>query len=102
MKAMYVYILECSDNSYYTGVTNNADKRLIEHNQGLDNSCYTFSRRPVKMVFCERFNAPKQAIAFEKKLKGWSRAKKEAIIKGDWDKLPGLSKSKYRSSTGSD
>ena len=101
MKTMYVYIVECSDGSYYTGVTNNADKRLIEHNEGIDKNSYTYSRRPVKMVFAERFIDPIQAIAFEKQLKGWSRKKKRAIIDGQWELLPALSKNK-RSSTGSD
>jgi len=91
---MYVYILECSDGSYYTGVTNDADGRLREHNKGIDQSSYTFIRRPVKMVFCERFNDPVQAIAFEKQLKGWSRKKKKAIIEGNWQLLPELSKGK--------
>jgi len=101
MKTMYVYIVECNDGIYYTGVTNNADKRLIEHNEGIDSSSYTYSRRPVRMVFCERFNDPEQAIAFEKRLKGWSRAKKKAIIDGAWEKLPELSR-REKSSTGSD
>lgn len=101
MKTMYVYILECSDGSYYTGVTNNADKRVEEHNKGINIHSYTHNRRPVKLVFCERFSDAKQAIAFEKKVKGWSRAKKVALIKGDWDSLPELSRSR-RSSTSSD
>ena len=101
MKTMYVYIVECSDGSYYTGVTNNADKRIVEHNEGIDKESYTYNRRPVKMVFAERFNDPIQAIAFEKQLKGWSRKKKKAIIDGKWELLPNLSRSK-RSSTSSD
>ncbi|HXB12042.1 MAG TPA: GIY-YIG nuclease family protein [Bacteroidia bacterium] len=94
MKTMYVYILECIDGSYYTGVTNNAEKRLIEHNTGVAENSYTCNRRPVKMVFCHLFNSPEQAIAFEKKIKKWSRAKKKAIIEGNWELLPELSKSK--------
>ncbi len=93
---MYVYILKCSDESYYSGVTNDADGRLLEHNNGLDKNSYTYTRRPVKMVFCERFTDPIQAIAFEKQLKGWSRKKKEAIIKGNWHLLPELSKNKNK------
>ena len=94
MKRMYVYILECSDGSYYSGVTNNADKRLEQHNLGVEKKSYTYTRRPVKIVFCEMFNSPIQAIAFEKQIKGWSRKKKKAIIEGNWHLLPELSKNK--------
>lgn len=83
----YVYILKCSDKSYYTGVTNNVDRRFAEHQDGKNPDSYTFSRRPLELVFCEYFTDPKQAIAFEKQVKGWSRAKKEALIAGDWDKI---------------
>lgn len=91
---MFVYILECSDKSYYTGVTNDIERRLTEHNEGTDKESYTFKRRPVKLVFHTVFNDPLQAIQFEKQLKGWSRKKKEAIINGNSDSLPELSKSK--------
>lgn len=94
MKMMYVYILECADGSYYTGVTNNTEIRLAQHNEGIDKNCYTYERRPVKMVFCERYTDPLQAIAFEKKIKGWTRKKKEALINEQWDLLPELSKNK--------
>nr|WP_295932088.1 GIY-YIG nuclease family protein [uncultured Dyadobacter sp.] len=87
MKSYYVYILECADGSYYTGVTNNFERRLAEHNGGIDPGCYTFTRRPVEMVFCYEFKNVNQAIAFEKQVKGWSRKKKEAIIAGQWDDL---------------
>ncbi len=91
---MYVYILECSDKSYYTGVTNNAEKRVEEHNIGIDRNSYTYTRRPVKLVFFEKFVNSLQAIQFEKQLKGWSRNKKEALINNQLDLLPELSKSK--------
>ena len=92
MKQYFVYILLCSDGSYYTGVTNNIERRVYEHDCGYDTKAYTFSRRPLKLVFCESFNDVNQAIAFEKQVKGWNRKKKEAIINGDWDLLPELSK----------
>jgi putative endonuclease len=92
MKQYFVYILLCSDGSYYTGVTNDLDRRLFEHDSGHDTKAYTFSRRPLKLVFCESFNDINQAIAFEKQVKGWNRKKKEAIINGHWDLLPELSK----------
>ena len=93
MKTMYVYILECSDNSYYIGVSNDAKKRLQEHSTGINRNCYTYLRRPLKLVFSEIFSDPNSAIAFEKKIKGWSRAKKKALIEGEWKLLPELSKS---------
>ena len=87
MNNYYVYILKCSDCSIYTGITNNLEKRYGEHKYGLDKECYTFSRRPVKLVFNQEFNDVIQAIYFEKKIKGWTRAKKEALIKDDFDML---------------
>ncbi len=92
MKQYIVYILLCNDNSYYTGITNDIDRRLYEHESGLDPKSYTFKRRPVKLLFQEMFNDIHQAIAFEKQIKGWKRTKKEAIINGDWHLLQELSK----------
>lgn len=97
MKRYFVYIVECADGYYYTGITNNVERRLSEHNNGLDSSSYTYSRRPVILVFQYAFNNPKQAIAFEKQVKGWSRKKKEAIINNRWELLVELSKSKRTS-----
>jgi putative endonuclease len=91
MKRYYVYILKCSDASYYTGMTNNIDRRLLEHQKGLNKECYTFNKRPLELVFCTEFNEVLQAIAFEKQIKGWSRKKKEAIIKNKWEDLNKLS-----------
>jgi putative endonuclease len=91
MRLITVYILECSDGSYYTGVTNDLERRFSEHCEGLENKSYTFSRRPLKVVFYEYFSDPVQAIDFEKQVKGWRREKKEALIKREWDKLPELS-----------
>ena len=101
MKYYYVYILKCSDNSYYTGITNDVDRRLNEHVLGLHKNSYTFSRRPVMLLYQEYFTEVNEAIAFEKKVKGWSRAKKEASIKDDWDEIVRLSNLK-RYSTSSD
>ncbi|MEO8239457.1 MAG: GIY-YIG nuclease family protein [Flavobacterium sp.] len=91
MKLYYVYILKCSDNSYYTGMSNNIDRRLNEHNFGLNKECYTFNKRPLELVFCTDFNDVNQAILFEKQVKGWSRKKKEAIINDKWEDLEKLS-----------
>ncbi len=99
MKLMYVYILKCSDQSYYTGVTNDLDKRFIEHSEGYNPDCYTYSRRPLELVYYENFSTPREAIAFEKKIKGWSRAKKEALINGNWNKIQELAKCKNSTSS---
>lgn len=98
MKRYFVYILECSDKSYYTGVTNNLERRVLEHKSGLNPDCYTYSRRPVELVFYVDFQFIKDAIEFEKQVKGWSRKKKEAIINDNWEKLKSLSECKNNSS----
>ncbi|MBL4715197.1 MAG: GIY-YIG nuclease family protein [Bacteroidia bacterium] len=82
-----VYILKCSDDSYYTGITNDIDRRMFEHETGASRSSYTYSKRPLKLLFQEHFHDPNQAIKFEKQIKGWNRKKKEALIEGDWDEI---------------
>ena len=91
---IHLYILKCADGSYYTGVTNNLERRLSEHENGDDPKSYTYNKRPVKLVFIEEFSDPHVAFAKEKQIKGWSRKKKEALIKGEWEELKRLSKSK--------
>jgi putative endonuclease len=91
MKCYHVYIVKCNDNSYYTGVTNNIERRFAEHQIGEDVKSYTYTRRPLTLVFCEDFSDINQAIMFEKQVKGWTRKKKEAIIANNWDKLKELS-----------
>jgi putative endonuclease len=86
----YVYILQCADGHYYVGSTRNSlDKRVNEHNTGAYNG-YTRSRCPVTLVFHERFENIVDAIAMERRLKGWGRAKKEALIRGDFEALKRL------------
>ncbi|SRR6056297_1132873 len=92
---LFLYILECSDGTYYTGVTNNLDIRLIQHQQGLNREAYTYSRRPVKLVFWEGFTDVNYAIECEKRIKKWSKKKKEALITGRFDDLPLLAKKKF-------
>ena len=96
MKKYYVYILLCKDNSYYTGITNNIEKRIAEHNHSPNKTSYTYSRRPVKIVFYETFQNPNDAILWEKRIKGWSRKKKKALINGDFEELKRLSNIKNR------
>ena len=91
MKTYYVYILKCADGLFYTGFTNDISRRFNEHQQGLNKSCFTFKRRPLELIFHQEFNDVKQAIYFEKKIKGWTRLKKQALIKGDFDMLQILS-----------
>jgi putative endonuclease len=92
MKFYYVYILRCADDSYYTGVTNDLERRLTEHHSGNNSRSYTSTRRPVETVFWHEFTDIRQAIAFEKQVKGWSRKKKEAIIADRWEDLKALAK----------
>jgi putative endonuclease len=89
----YVYIVECFDKSYYIGITNNLERRLFEHNEGIDRNCYTYERRPVSLKYFEQFTDVLQAIAREKQLKGWSRKKKKALIDENYELLKQLSKS---------
>ena len=84
--SFWVYILECADGSYYTGHTENLEKRIAEHQQKLF-CCYTESRLPVKLVFCNEFTTRLEALACERQIKGWSRNKKKALINGDWEAL---------------
>lgn len=91
MNQYYVYILRCSDNSFYTGVCNNIERRFEEHKIGEDITCYTFRRRPLELVYNEEFDDINQAIEREKQIKGWSRIKKDALIKENWTQLIRLS-----------
>ena len=85
----HVYILKCSDRSYYTGHTDRLEARVFAHNQ-VESQGYTQKRRPVSLVFAEKMPTRQDAIARERQIKGWSRAKKEALINGDWERLMAL------------
>jgi len=89
----YVYIIQCVDGFYYTGITNDLEGRVAEHNEGLDKTCYTYKRRPVDLKYSEHFVNVKNAIAYEKQLKGWSRKKKEALFIGDYETIKKLASS---------
>lgn len=97
MKTYYVYIVKCSDNSFYTGVTNDVERRVLEHNNSEDKKAYTFRKRPVKLVWFEYYIDINQAIEKEKQIKGWNRKKKEALINCDFDLLVELSNLKNNS-----
>ncbi len=87
MKLYYVYIVECKDKSFYTGITNNLNRRLWEHNSGYYEGSYTYFRRPVVLKWYEQFTDPNHAIMVEKQIKGWSRRKKQALINEEWNDL---------------
>jgi len=95
MKYLYVYILLCSDNSYYVGVTNNLERRLQEHQEGEKGSLYTSKRLPVQLVYSEKIHGPLTAIKREKQIKTWSRTKKEALIAGQMGELNKRAKKKF-------
>jgi predicted GIY-YIG superfamily endonuclease len=86
----WVYLLRCSDGSFYAGHTDNLEGRLWQHQQGL--CCdWTSRRRPVELVWAESVPTREEALAFERRIKGWTRAKKEALIQGDWKRIRELS-----------
>jgi len=86
-----VYLLLCNDQTYYTGITSNIDKRIQEHQQGVHFGSYTYYRLPVELVFYQNFTDVNQAIEFEKKIKKWSQAKKKALINNQYNELKELS-----------
>ncbi len=91
-----VYILECVDCTYYTGLTRNLEDRVYEHETGIYPDSYTFSRRPVKLVWSIVTQSYQEAFQWEHRIKGWSRAKKEALIRGDIDAIHEIVKSERK------
>jgi putative endonuclease len=88
----YLYILRCADGSYYVGTRRgDLETRVGQHHAGTFDG-YTARRRPVELVFAEEFERIQNAISAERKVKGWQREKKEALIRGDYAALPGLSR----------
>jgi len=96
MKIYYVYILKCSDDTYYTGFTSNLWNRIQEHQIGKYKGSYTHKRRPLQLAFYCEFTNVEMAIETEKQIKKWSRAKKEALIYNEFEKLPNLAKKKFK------
>ncbi|MDE2617569.1 MAG: GIY-YIG nuclease family protein [Burkholderiales bacterium] len=92
MRPFFVYLLRCSDGSYYCGQTDNIEARMQQHYAG--EIGYTSTRKPVQLVWQGEFETREGAIAFEQQIKGWTRAKKEALIAGDWPRIQELAKSK--------
>jgi predicted GIY-YIG superfamily endonuclease len=83
----HVYVLKCADGSYYTGATSALTRRLWEHETGADPKSYTFTRRPVELMWAEETSSKEEALTFERQIKGGSRKKKEALIRGDWESI---------------
>jgi len=98
----WVYMLRCADDSYYIGHTENLEGRLWQHQQGI--CCdWTRRRRPVELVWCDWTSSRYEALTFERRIKGWSRAKKEALIAGNCERINWLSRSpRERPSTTAD
>jgi len=91
----WVYILKCSDGSFYTGHTDNLENRLGQHHSGYFSTCYTFKRRPLELVFNQVFDTREEALNSERQLKGWSRKKKQALIDQNWDLVKVLAKKRF-------
>jgi putative endonuclease len=111
MKFYYVYILLCSDDSYYVGMTNDLERRLIQHQGKTSKFTYTSTRLPISLVWYLQYTNPTEAISIEKQIKGWTRRKKESLINENWQDLVEFSKNytefghpdkRGSSSTGSD
>jgi predicted GIY-YIG superfamily endonuclease len=86
----YLYILRCKNGSYYVGHTDNIDKRMSEHHLGLIDNCYTKKRRPVELIFLEVFSTRDDAFHAERQIKGWTREKKEAFMKNNWEEIKNI------------
>ncbi len=100
MKRYTVYMLLCRDDSYYIGVTGYLELRVAQHVHGSNATCYTFSRRPLQLVWSSDFNNVDDALRCEKQLKGWNRAKKIALARGDWLEIQRLSRAHPSTSSG--
>ncbi len=87
----FTYILECCDGSYYVGRTTHLEARVFQHATGAG-AAYTRRRLPVKLVWVAQFDRVHEAYACEKRIQGWSRAKRRALIEGRFQDLPALSR----------
>jgi len=94
MNGSWIYILECADGSFYIGLTkqNDPEGRVWEHNNHIYVNAYTSKRLPVKLAYAEFYESISAAIESERRIKGWSRAKKLAMMKGDWESVMRLAK----------
>ncbi len=95
MKTYWVYILRCANTSLYVGVTSNLEQRLHRHMSGYFTDSFTSDRLPAALVYSAEFSSIHEAINREKQLKRWSKAKKEALIRGEFEKLSKLAKKRF-------
>ena len=91
--AFFAYLLKCNDGSYYAGHTDDLERRIAQHQSGALGG-YTARRLPVQLVWSDSFATRDGAFAVERKLKGWSRAKKEALMAGDWEQIRELARNR--------
>jgi predicted GIY-YIG superfamily endonuclease len=91
----WVYILRCADGSYYTGHTDNLEKRFDEHQAGACGG-YTAERLPVELAWSQECASREEALAAEQQIKGWGRKKKEAMMRGDWSEVNRLGRGKHQ------
>ena len=89
--AFWVYMLQCADQSYYVGHTNDLEQRILQHQTG-ELDAYTATRRPVRVVYTQEFPSREEALAAELQIKGWSRKKKQALVHGDWLEISRLAR----------
>ncbi len=92
--SFYAYMLRCSDGSYYIGHTDSLERRIAQHQHG-ELPGYTHNRRPVTLMWSQDFPSRIEALEAERQLKGWKRAKKEALAAGDWDAVRLLSRKSF-------
>jgi predicted GIY-YIG superfamily endonuclease len=93
--SFWIYMLRCADQSYYVGHTDNLEVRVAAHQLG-NTAGYTQQRRPVTLVYSEYFGTRAEALEQERRIKRWSRAKKEALIEGDWERISALARKRWK------
>lgn len=91
----WAYMLRCADGSYYVGHTDELERRIAAHVSG-EIPGYTATRRPLVLIWSQEFASREEALASEMQIKGWSRAKKEALIRADWSEINRLGRGKHR------
>ena len=92
----WTYMLKCADDSYYVGHTEDLEHRLGQHQTGTFVTCYTYKRRPLQLVWSQDFGSRIEALEAERRIKGWSRAKKQALVAGEWSEIGRLAGGKNR------
>ncbi|OGW36544.1 MAG: hypothetical protein A2X58_12810 [Nitrospirae bacterium GWC2_56_14] len=98
--SFWVYILKCRDGSYYTGHSDNLEMRLAQHEDRTFQNCYTATRLPVELFYSRELTTREEELAAERQIKGWSRKKKEAMMRGDWDEVSRLARNALRRAQG--